>query len=563
MPPCRARPKTPCFAAPASLNNRVKNAAAAGAAAAAGIVRPSAGLVVFRVLHRDEADHHRVHGGAPAPLLTVPPQPPPEAPHRQEQHQAAAAAFFPGAVLDGDEEESGDGVTFASVSFSGEAEADTAAAAGRSLEATVLRHAAEPDDRAGTPEVQLRQPPAAATGHRGAPHGPGGVRAAVARRSGAAAGGAPDPTRPPPPPPPLPAAETAAEKQRKLLEALEKCDEDLKTLRRIISAVHAAASDGVVASVAAGTATMMTPRNKAASAKWLLGRRDEQEQSPSPSPQQQHYNKNKPRGEEQYQSPDSVLDIIVSSPRFPCRKRPSLSADHDAGSNKAVSGTTKIVKPSRTFVFSGTYVRRRLSPRTAQRCPTAITHMISVTLVSIIYLSRQLCRCEMRTLMTRLCFPLPCVYVGEHCKTMAGDELPQPHTAAVGAHHHHPAVPAEACTLPARLPRAESWRRHRRWWELEAAAAGRVISRATAESVGEVWGQQAGGAAEWECGWVAAALERVILQDMVSDVVAELLAQPRRRVQEETLVLTSEFRWSCGISRRLSLVLFSRDVAGA
>jgi hypothetical protein len=118
------------------------------------------------------------------------------------------------------------------------------------------------------------------------------------------------------------------------------------------------------------------------------------------------------------------------------------------------------------------------------------------------------------------------VYVGEYCKTKSGDELPQPQTAAVGAHHHHPAVPAEACTLPAR---AESWRHHRRRWDLEAAAAGRVISRATAESVGEVWGQQrAGGAAEWECGWVAAALERVVLQDMVYDVVAELLAQSGR-----------------------------------
>jgi hypothetical protein len=47
------------------------------------------------------------------------------------------------------------------------------------------------------------------------------------------------PPPPPPSPPPLTAPETAAEKRRKLLGVLEKCDEDLKT-RRIIAAVHAA-----------------------------------------------------------------------------------------------------------------------------------------------------------------------------------------------------------------------------------------------------------------------------------------------------------------------------------
>jgi hypothetical protein len=119
--------------------------------------------------------------------------------------------------------------------------------------------------------------------------------------------------------------------------------------------------------------------------------------------------------------------------------------------------------------------------------------------------------------MTRTaCFPC----VGDYCKTKpAGDE---PQAAAVGA-HHLPEAPAaahaEVCALPARLPRAESWRLHRRRWELEAAAAGRVINRAMVESVSEAWGQR------WEGGWVAAALEPAILQDMVTDVVAELLAQ--------------------------------------
>jgi hypothetical protein len=48
------------------------------------------------------------------------------------------------------------------------------------------------------------------------------------------------PTHPPPPPlspPPSTAPKTSAEKRRKLLGVLEKCDEDLKTLRWIIVTV--------------------------------------------------------------------------------------------------------------------------------------------------------------------------------------------------------------------------------------------------------------------------------------------------------------------------------------
>ncbi|KAL6644976.1 hypothetical protein ACP70R_016584 [Stipagrostis hirtigluma subsp. patula] len=275
------------------------------------------------------------------------------------------------------------------------------------------------------------------------------------------------PTRPPPPPP---ATETAAEKRRKLLGALEKCDEDLKTLRRIIAAVRAAEMRAAAASDAPVAGT---PPGKAG-AKWT-DVRDEQSPSPSPSPPQQQH---KPRAEEQFPSPDSVLDAI-SSPRFPCRKRPSPCTNHDAGSKASCGNGTvaptvgsKIVKPSRTFVFSGDYGK-----------------------------------------------PKP------------GDEL-QLHLHAVGNVYRDPVPPpvvaVEAASRPARLPRAavaESWRHHRRRWELEAAAAGRVISRAMVESVGDVWGHGAAGEQRREAAMVGAALERAILQDLVADVVAELLAQ--------------------------------------
>ncbi|XP_002467949.2 nascent polypeptide-associated complex subunit alpha, muscle-specific form [Sorghum bicolor] len=275
------------------------------------------------------------------------------------------------------------------------------------------------------------------------------------------------PTRPPPPPPAPAAPETAAEKRRKLLGALEKCDEDLKTLRRIIAAVRAAemraASASDVCPVAATTTT--TPAGKGA--KSTFGRDDEQSPSPSPpTPQQQH--KVVRAGEQQYPSPDSVLDAI-SSPRFPCRKRPSPCTDLDVGGkggcgNGALAPTvgSKIVKPSRTLVFSGGY-----------------------------------------------------------CKTKSdGDELP--------LHAVHYPVPL-VVGMPPRSAGAESWRHHRRRWEQEAAAAGRVISRATAESVGEaiMWVRQQqgqlGGAGDDERGRVAAALERAIVHDLVADLVAELL----------------------------------------
>ncbi|KAJ1297387.1 hypothetical protein BS78_01G371800 [Paspalum vaginatum] len=284
------------------------------------------------------------------------------------------------------------------------------------------------------------------------------------------------PTRPPPPPPRAPShpAESAAEKRRKLLGALEKCDEDLKTLRRIIAAVRAAEMRAAAASDAGPT----PPAGKGA-VKWAVGR-DGQSPSPSPSPPTPQ--------RQQHPSPDSVLDAI-SSPRYPCRrKRPSPCTDLDAGGKAgcgngaaAVAPTvvvaSRIVKPSRTLVFSGDYYSRIKSSggdESQQTARHAIRH------------------------------PIP--------TQMAGGGLP-------------------------RSAGSESWRHHRRRWEQEAAAAGRVIGRAMAESVAEamMWVQQQqppqqGGARDDEAqrcerGWVAAALERAIAQDLVADLVDELLAQ--------------------------------------
>ncbi|KAG8063588.1 hypothetical protein GUJ93_ZPchr0003g17099 [Zizania palustris] len=260
------------------------------------------------------------------------------------------------------------------------------------------------------------------------------------------------PTRPPPPPPP---PDTAAEKRRKLLGALEKCDEDLKTLRRIIAAVRAA-------EMRASTASEVPVPERAAGKgddKSKDGRAVNPSPSPSPSPSP---TAQKPRSEEQYPSPDSVLDAITS-PRFPCRKRSSPCTDHDAD-HKPSGGISavrsKIVKPSRTLVFSGDY-----------------------------------------------------------CKIKPCNEL---HAVAM---YHHPVV-ATVEAIPRWMPPAAAgeaeiiWR-HRRRWGLEAAASGR--SRAMAESVGEVWGQTAGEESR-EAARVGAALERAILHDLVGDAVAELLA---------------------------------------
>lgn len=272
------------------------------------------------------------------------------------------------------------------------------------------------------------------------------------------------PTRPPPPPPPPPHQESAAEKRRKLLGALEKCDEDLKTLRRIIAAVRAAELRAAAASDAAPVLAGTTPPGAGkGGAKWMSGGLDEL--SPSPP---RHYNY-KP----QHPSPDSVLDAI-SSPRFPCRKRPSPCTDLDAGGGKAGRGNdavaptvvaSRVVKPSRTLVFSGDYYRINSSGGGG------------------------------------------------------GGLLQTPHAV------HHLPVPL-AVGLPPRSAGSESWRHHRRRWEQEAAAAGRVISRATAEAT--MWAQQQGDEDDeqrCERGRVAAALERAIAQDLVADIVGELLAQ--------------------------------------
>ncbi|KAM0875234.1 hypothetical protein ACQ4PT_036924 [Festuca glaucescens] len=262
----------------------------------------------------------------------------------------------------------------------------------------------------------------------------------------------PLPTRPPPPPPP----KMAAEKRRKLLGALEKCDDDLQTLRRIIAAVRAAemrsaaAVDVTAAPTGAGEACE-------GATKWMDGRDDA-----SPPPQQQQ----KPRVEAKYPSPDSVLDAITS-PRFPCRKRSSPCTHLEADSkpsccNEALG--SKIVKPSRTLVFSGDYCK-----------------------------------------------------IKQYCNEL--------HAVAM---YHHPAPVAAVEGVPRWTPsvaEAESWR-HRRRWGLHASGR----SRAMVESVGEVWGKGTG-EERWEAGLVGAALERAILQDLVWDVVAELLALSGRDVQ--------------------------------
>nr|CAD1833181.1 unnamed protein product [Ananas comosus var. bracteatus] len=86
--------------------------------------------------------------------------------------------------------------------------------------------------RSPTIPAEIRRSCSAAASPRGA------APALVARLMGL---DAPPPTSPQPPrSPPIAPPETAAEKRRKLLGALERCDEDLKALRRIIEAVRSA-----------------------------------------------------------------------------------------------------------------------------------------------------------------------------------------------------------------------------------------------------------------------------------------------------------------------------------
>ncbi|KAM0823902.1 hypothetical protein ACQ4PT_027359 [Festuca glaucescens] len=92
----------------------------------------------------------------------------------------------------------------------------------------------------------------------------------------------------------------AAEKRRRLLGGLAKCDDDLQTLRRIIAAVRAAEMRSAASDVPAAPPARDVCEG---ATKWTNGR---DEASPQP-PQQQ-----KPQAEgAQYPSPDSVLDAIV------------------------------------------------------------------------------------------------------------------------------------------------------------------------------------------------------------------------------------------------------------
>lgn len=123
-------------------------------------------------------------------------------------------------------------------------------------------------------------------------------------------------------------------------------------------------------------------------------------------------------------------------------------------------------------------------------------------------------------------FLVSCIHAGgDYCKVISGDELKLQLHAAV----HYP-VPV-VVGMP-RSAGAESWRHHRRGWELEAAAARRVISRAMVESarVEAMWLAQGGTGGDdeqsRERGRVAAALERAIVHDLVAELLTDLLAQP-------------------------------------
>ncbi|XP_072996878.1 uncharacterized protein [Typha latifolia] len=124
-----------------------------------------------------------------------------------------------------------------------------------------------------------------------------------------------------PPPDPL---ESAAEKRRKLLGALEKCDEDLKTLRRIIEAVRLAEIR-----VKASDALRSDEASK--------GRFE----SDGPDLKSEVNNAEQP-------SPNSVLDAI-SSPRF--RSKRSESDKRTMSASSETVSNERIVKPSRVGVF--------------------------------------------------------------------------------------------------------------------------------------------------------------------------------------------------------------------
>ncbi|XP_078159381.1 uncharacterized protein LOC144555054 isoform X2 [Carex rostrata] len=123
--------------------------------------------------------------------------------------------------------------------------------------------------------------------------------------------------------PQMPPPESASEKRRRLLGALEKCDEDLKALRRIIEAVRLA-EVRIKASETVGSIGL----------KGMEGAELRKEV------------------EVEHQSPNSVLDAIYS-PRF----RSKRSEINESQSSNVAAGL-KIVKPSRMGVLFGDHPKK-------------------------------------------------------------------------------------------------------------------------------------------------------------------------------------------------------------
>ncbi|XP_042443089.1 RUN and SH3 domain-containing protein 1-like isoform X1 [Zingiber officinale] len=168
-----------------------------------------------------------------------------------------------------------------------------------------MRHSSESPRSPAIPQEIRRRKPAPAS-----PDSPRTPPALVARLMGL--------NEPPPPPPAV-----AADKRRELLRALEKCDEDLQALTRIIEAIRSAETqaDAVVSTPGKTAERLLEIETSAGDAK------------------------SECNGEQP--SPVSVLDAI-SSPRYRSRSRSQRSQEDDEGSP---ADESRIVKPSRMAVF--------------------------------------------------------------------------------------------------------------------------------------------------------------------------------------------------------------------
>ncbi|CAL9099309.1 unnamed protein product, partial [Musa textilis] len=135
--------------------------------------------------------------------------------------------------------------------------------------------------------------------------------------------------------------EAAADRRRELQRALEKCDEDLRALRRIIEAVRLAEIQAKAVSSSVRSAGLIKSDG-------LDARKECDGEQPSPV---------------------SVLDAI-SSPRYRSKRSPnetcvSLHGTHLGAEKKETTAVgSRIVKPSRMgFLFVGEQIQRRQQPR--------------------------------------------------------------------------------------------------------------------------------------------------------------------------------------------------------